>query len=214
MTDWRATHHAWLSRRGLLDRPWLILGAAPGPTLPPGLLGRCARVDVNNAGRTARELGLGRADLTFRSKKKSWEEHPHLDTRALVWVHTLPAWAARIALLRHPHDHVGSLRTLTRRDRERLVLDESGVDVADVGELGKVTNGVAALCYGLALGVREIVLSGVSLTATGHSYDQRNRPRRQVDEDTVMLRALAARPEVATSERDLAESAGLRLVTE
>ena len=206
-------YRAWLERRGLTDRPWLVLGAAPSPTLPPAALSARARVDINNSGRTARELGLGRADLTFRSKKKSWAEHSYLDTDALVWIHTLPSWAARLDLLRRPHVHVGSLRTLTRVDREALVIEQSGASLEEVGELGKVTNGVAALCFGLALGVPRIALAGVSLTAAGHSYDELGRSRRQVDEDTVVLRALARRPEVETTEPELAEMTGIRLVT-
>ena len=214
MTVDLARYRDWLARRGHLDRPWLVLGAAPFPTLPQAALERRARVDVNNAGRTARDLGLGRADLTFRSKKKSWAEHPHLDTDALVWVHTLPSWAARLDLLRRPTDHVGSVRTLTRRDREALVLEQSGTSVAEVGELGKVTNGVAALCFGLALGVERIALAGISLTAAGHSYDNRERVRRQVDEDTVVLRALARRAGVETTEPDLASLTGIALAAD
>ena len=209
-----SAYRRWLDTRGMLDRPWLVLGAAPSPTLPPAALAARARVDINNAGRTAEELGLGRANLTFRSKKKSWAEHARLDTDALVWIHTLPSWAARLDLLRRPHVHVGTVRTLTRVDREALVLQESGASLAEVGELGKVTNGVAALCFGLALGVPRIALAGISLTAAGHSYDDRGRTRRQVDEDTVVLRALAARPEVETTEPGLAELTGIRLVSE
>ena len=209
-----SAHRTWLRRRGHLDRPWLVLGAAPSPTLPQTALDKRVRVDINNAGRTARDLGLGRADVTFRSKKKSWAEHPHLDTDALVWVHTLPSWAARLDLLRRPLEHVGSVRTLTRRDREALVLEQSGTSVAEVGELGKVTNGVAAMCFALALGVPRIALGGISLTAAGHSYDDRGRTRRQVDEDTVVLNALATRPEVETTEPELAAMTGIRLVTE
>ena len=204
----------WLDRRGHLDRPWLILGSAPSPTLPDKVLEGRARVDINNAGRTARELGLGRADLTFRARKKPWTEHLHLDTDALLWIHALPWWAVRLDLLRRPTDHVGSVRTLPAQDREALVLQQSGVSVAQIGELGKVTNGVAALCFGLALGVPAVALAGVSLTAAGHSYDDRGRLRKQVDEDTTVLRALASRPGVETTEADLAATTGIRLVAQ
>ena len=210
-TDYHRTvekHRRWLGRLGLLDRPWFVLGAAPAPTIPPDIE-LFVRVDVNNSGRTAQELGLGRADLTFRSKKKSWDEHRTLDTEALLWIHDRPTWLARMMLARRPHRYVGSLRVMRRRIREHAVVSESGVTPAEIGELGKVTNGVCAACYGLALGAPEIVLSGISLTKAGHSYDDQGRKRRQIEEDRFVLEALVRRGQVKTTEQDLHESVGL-----
>ena len=155
-------------------------------------------------------LGLGRADITFRSKKKSWEEHPNLDTNALVWVHDRSNWVARLILTRKPLRHVGTMRVIRRRTRDMAVIQQSGVSLIDVGELGKVTNGVAAACYGLALGVPKVTLCGLSLRDVGHSYDQKGRRRRQLDEDLLVLRALAADERVSTTEHSLAEDAGIR----
>ena len=195
----------------MISRPWLVFGAAPNPTLPEHVLQNALRVDINNSGRTAQMLGLGRADLTFRSKKKSWEEHPNLDTKALVWVHDRSNWIARLILNRKPLKHVGTMRVIRRRTRDMAVIQQSGVSPIDVGELGKVTNGVAAACYGLALGVPKVTLCGLSLRDVGHSYDQKGRRRRQLDEDLLVLRALAADERVSTTEHSLAEDAGIRL---
>jgi hypothetical protein len=206
-----ARHRAWAAGLGLLDRPWLILGSAPDPTLPAALLASHARIDINNAGRTAQRLGLGRADLTVRAKHKTWREHRHLDTRALLWVHEIPALLLRLLLLTKPYRHIGSLRTMSRGEREAMTAAVSGVSVQGVGDWGKVTNGVAAACYGLMLGVPAIVLAGLSLSKEGHSYDDLNRSRRQVREDAGVLAGLKGRPGLATTEADLASETGLPL---
>ncbi len=163
----RQNHRRWLSRLGILDKPWLILGSAPSPTIPPELIGYCARVDVNNSGKTANALGLPPADLTFRKKKKSWEEHPYVRTRGLLWLHTRPLWFMRLMLLLRPHVQYKSLMRATKGEREAIVDAVSGGLPADVGDVGKVTNGVAALCYGLFLGVPSITLAGFSLIENG-----------------------------------------------
>lgn len=206
-----ATHRKWLQPLGLLERPWLILGSAPHPTIPGKIFEGHARIDINNAGRTAQAMGYGRADLTVRAKKKSWEEHRHIDTRLLLWIHTVPGPVLPLLLLGKPYDHIGKVRPLRRRDRERMVLQVSGVPLEGFGDLGKVTNGVAMACYGLLLGVPEIVLAGISLSKVGHSYDELGRRRRQVDEDRAVLTALARDPRLATSEPDLAAESGIRL---
>ncbi|MBO0904154.1 hypothetical protein [Jiella sonneratiae] len=207
------THRKWLRPLGILERPWLILGSAPQPAIPAGILSTHARIDINNVGRTAQEMGLGRADLTVRAKKKSWAEHPHTDTKMLLWIHTVPGFALPLLLLNKPYDHIGRVRPLRRRDREAMVLQVSGVPLEGFGDLGKVTNGVAMACYGLLLGVPEVVLAGISLTKLGHSYDQLGRRRRQVDEDRAVLTALAAHPRLSTTEPELAAESGIRLWT-
>jgi hypothetical protein len=208
----RENHRRWLSRLGILDRPWLILGSAPSPTIPPELIGYCARVDVNNSGKTANALGLPPADLTFRKKKKSWEEHPYVRTRGLLWLHTRPLWSMRLKLLLRPNVQYKSLMRATKGEREAIVDAVSGGLPADVGEVGKVTNGVAALCYGLFLGVPSITLAGFSLMKMGHSYDDKGKIRRQIAEDTVVLTRLRSRGNVFTTEAELSEHIGLPLV--
>lgn len=207
----RARRSRWLRRLNMLDRPWLILGAAPDPTLPKGILRTHARVDINNAGRTAATLGLGRADLTFRSSKKSWEEHAELDTRALIWLRDRPVRWLRLQLRDKPYRHIGRVSALLRHDRDEVVRIVAGTSLDGTGDFGKVTNGVAAACYGLFLGVPEIVLAGISLTKTGHSYDGLGRRRLQVEEDSFVLEALGADGRVATTEPELAAMTRIRL---
>jgi hypothetical protein len=210
----RREHRAWLSDLELLDRPWLILGSAPNPTIPAKLLDRAARIDINNAGRTASALGLGPADLTIRTEKKSWTEHPDLDTRALLWIHRGPLLRMRWEIYRKTNAKIGRLRRWSRKHREAIVDNVAGEAVAGTGNWGKATTGIAAACYGLFVGVPEVVLCGISVNSAGHSYDDLNRARKQIDEDLFVLQRAKGRPELFTSEPAFAEGVGLRLWSE
>ncbi len=201
----------WIEELGIRNRPWLILGSAPDPTVPMELVNSHARIDINNAGKTAAAMGLKRADLTFRTKKKSWDEHSHVDTRGLIWLHAQPAFILRLRLLNKPYDHIGKIVGLSRIDRDAIVVHVAGTSVKSIGDVGKVTNGIAAACLGLLLGVPIVVLAGISLSNVGHSYDQLDRPRRQVGEDAFILERLRSLPELWTTEKDLASEAGLKL---
>jgi hypothetical protein len=210
----RDRHRLWLRQLGILERPWLILGSAPDPTVPPSLAARSARIDINNAGRTAAALGLGPADLTIRTEWKSWAEHPDLESRALLWVHSRSLLVMRWEMWRRSNARVGELRRWTAQEREAIVDAVIGDAVAGIGRWGKATTGVAAICYGLFVGVPEIVVGGFSVDQAGHSYDTLNRARRQVDEDLFVLERIRDRPELSTTEPDLAGRAGLRLHVE
>jgi hypothetical protein len=204
-------HRRWLRGLGLLDRPWFVLGGAPEPTLPTELVATHARVDINNSGRTAVALGMGRADLSIRRAKASWSAHPELDTRGLIWFTEKNILLLRLELWHRRHASVDSLVRVKRTLRDALVAHVVGPEIKDVGKLGKPSNGIVAVCFGLYFGVPEIVLTGVSLTQQGHSYDQLNRPRKQVDEDLHVLQILSRDARVATTERELAVTTGLRL---
>ncbi|WEX75219.1 hypothetical protein PYH37_000600 [Sinorhizobium numidicum] len=211
MESLRDNHRRWLTKLGILEKPWLILGSAPSPTLPQDLIEYCARVDVNNSGKTANALGLPPADLTFRKKKKSWEEHPYVRTRGLLWLHTRPLWSMRLKLLLKPNVRYTSLMRATKSEREAIVDLVSGGLPPEVGEVGKVTNGVAALCYALYMGVPSVTLAGFSLTKMGHSYNDDGRLRRQIAEDRYVLMRLQNRGNVFTTEADLSEEIGFPL---
>ncbi|PYE32489.1 hypothetical protein C8J35_10776 [Rhizobium sp. PP-F2F-G38] len=208
----RETHRRWLTKLKILDKPWLVLGSAPHPTLPPDIVAHCARMDVNNAGKTANMLGLPAADVTFRKRKKSWEEHPDVRTRGLLWLHTRPLWVMRLKLLMKPSVRYHSLMRATKEEREAIVEHMCGGLPGDIGETGHVTNGVAALCYALFVGVPSVTLAGFSLTVMGHSYNEKGSTRRQIAEDTYVLSKLRERPDVFTTEQGLSDSIGIRHV--
>jgi hypothetical protein len=204
----------WLRKLGLLGRPWFVLGGAPEPTLYPELFASHARVDINNSGLTALGLGLGPADLTLRRSKVSWTVHPTLATRGLVWFTKTPAPLLRLRLLtKHRRVAADSVMQVAKPNRTELVARVIGDGVRSVGAYGRPSNGVVAACYALYFGVPEIVLTGVSLSRQGHSYDALGRPRKHVEEDALSLARLAQDPRVATTERELAEATGIRLWT-
>lgn len=204
----------WLNKIGLLHRPWLILGSAPHPTLPKLLLDTHARVDINNAGRFAVDHGLPPAELTFRAKTRAWSEFPNLRTRGLIWFHSAPHFLMRLQLLLRLRVRVGSLMRVRRLERDATVETVAGVSPhASGGEVGKVTNGVAAVCYALFMGVPEVVIAGFSLSREGHSHDNRERPRRQVAEDAFVLGRIKHYPTLFTTEASFAAETGIKLWT-
>jgi hypothetical protein len=207
----REKHRKWLDPLGALDRPWLVLGSAPGPTLPAELVASSARIDINNVGRTAAALGLGRADLTIRAHRKSWAEHPDLDSKGLLWVSDYPTLWMRWQLSRQKRARVDHLRSWHRKERDAIVEFVVGEPMEGVGNYGKATNGVAAACYGLFLGIPRIVLAGISAGLPGHSYDSLNRPRRQVEEDIFVLERIGRRRELMTTEATLAAAVDIAL---
>lgn len=211
MNALRDEYRDWLSRLGILERPWIILGSAPNPTIPLDLVDNAARVDINNAGRTAANLGLGRADLTVRREKKAWSEHEYLDTRGLLWVHRGPVLRMRWEIFWNTKGKVDSIFRWSRKQREATVNAVAGDGVGEIGQRGKATTGVAAACYGLFVGVPKIVMCGFSIDAAGHSYDDLNRPRLQVEEDLFVLQRICGRPELHTTEPDFAAATGLKL---
>ena len=207
----KETHRAWLAKLGILDRPWLIFGAAPDPTLPAGILATHARIDINNSGRAAQGLGLGPADLTFRKRSKPWAEHQDLHTRGLIWYRNAPLILMKIELALKRRAKVSHLMRMTRLERDTIVDVIAGTDMRSVGSRGKATNGIAAACYALYMGVPEIVLCGVSLSKNGHSYNSVGKRRLQTDEDRLVLSRIKDAPSLFTTEPDLAAEAGLKL---
>ncbi|MEF2553827.1 hypothetical protein VQ042_21190 [Aurantimonas sp. A2-1-M11] len=211
LSQLRETHRAAMDRLGLLQRPWVVLGGAPDPTMPAALLASHARVDVNNAGLAAKQRGWGPADLTVRRPVESWTVFPDLETKALLWYNARPRWRQRWKLVRQRQAKIGALVSLDPDDREAINQALIGPEILATGELGKPSTGIAALCYGLFLDVPEIVLSGFSFSRAGHSYDTLARPRLQVAEDRHALERLRSDRRVATSEPELADDLGLRL---
>lgn len=207
----RESHRAQIDRLGLLHRPWVLLGGAPEPTMPEALQASHARVDINNSGLAAKRLGWGPAALTVRRPVESWEVFPDLETRAMLWFSPRPKWRQHWKLMRQRKAKIGALVSLHPDDREAINLAMIGPEMISIGELGKPSTGIAALCYGLFLGVPEVVLSGFSFARTGHSYDTLARPRWQIAEDRHALQQLRGDPRVATSEPELAADTGLRL---
>ena len=208
----RAREIGWLRRAGLAGRSWLIFGAAPEPVLPRSPE-EYALVFINNAALTARRLGLPDPDLTIRSRREHAEELRGFQTRNLLWLTRKSRLLAPLAVRRSVPMRIGRLHVLSLDERDALVDHVFSEGIRSAGPMGKPSTGVTAVAYALFCGVPHIVLTGVSVSQDGHSYDARGAKHLHREEDRYALAEIARRKlAVKTSEAKLHEATGLPLV--
>ncbi len=200
-----------LRKAGLLDRGWAILGAAPDPTIPSDLLRTHDRIDINDAGRIAQERGFGRAGLTVRSDIKPWKDHLQTDTSAMIMFKKRRVLFPRALLFGKPYRHIGAFWVIQSSDIRRVTDGITGFSLKNIGDVGKVSSTVSTTCYGLFVGVPQIVVMGISLTRNGYAYQSEKGKRRHIAEDEAVLRALATTGKVLTTEPEVADITGLPL---
>lgn len=200
----------WLRQRRLLDRPWLILGAAPDPSIPPDLPKDAAHVYVKYAGRSAASLGLPDGDLTFLLQKSGAAETEGLALRSVLRMgHRTPAKAAIRKFLPLA---LGAEFPLTHRERDDFIVATLGSLFGGIGQEKRPSNGVALICYAIAMGIPQIIVAGLSLEVDGYAYDTAARTRRHLPEDQAALERIAAlHPQVVTTEPGLHRLTGLPL---
>jgi hypothetical protein len=76
------------------------------------------------------------------------------------------------------------------------------------------SNGIFLALLALHLGATRILMSGFSLSRTGHAYNQLNLQRRHVDGDTLALQRIAARKlPIFTNDERFARECGLPLIS-
>jgi hypothetical protein len=200
----------WLRQRGLLGRPWLILGAAPDPVIPAELPAGTAHVYVKYAGRAAAALGLPNGDLTFLLQKSGPAETRELVLDSVLRMgHRTPASALLRKLLPFA---AGTEFPLTHQERDDFIIGTLGSLFAGVGKEKRPSNGVALICYAIAMGIPKIIVAGLSLEVDGYAYDPTARTRRHQPEDQAALARVAALyPQVVTTEPSLHRLTGLTL---
>jgi hypothetical protein len=170
-------------------------------------------VCVNNAGRTAHQLGLKPADITIRAQRKAWDHIAGLSSGGVIWI-------SKRSLIRERLGHPASWRHrarswigMTEQQRQEILVAMLGSPASPEG-LALPTNGVFAIAYALAHGATRVIVSGLSLTENGHSYDGLNDVRRQVEPDRAAFAVIRERKlPVVTSEPDLARETGLQLLS-
>ncbi|NDW06411.1 hypothetical protein [Jiella pacifica] len=201
---------AWLKERGLLDRPWFILGAAPEPALPERLPPNTAHIHVKYSGHSARRHGLPAGDLTFLTHKATPGHLKGLEIRNVL---RLRRRLPRLAAMARWFGVAGSSEaTITHTERDRLVLQTLGSLFASGGGDKRPSNGVVLISYAIAVGIPQIIVAGLSVDRDGHDYNPNAKPRRHKEEDKAALREIARlAPQVVTTEADLAEATGLAL---
>lgn len=205
-----ALQRDWLKRRGLVNRPWLILGAAPKPTIPEPLPTNVAHVHVKYSGHSAVKNGMPPADLTLLLHKTTAKDVAGLEIRDVL---RMRRRLSRLTRLYRRFGWAGFQESvITHDERDQFILRVAGSLFASGGRDERPSNGVAMICYALAMGVPQIVVAGVSLEADGYDYDPTIRNRRHQAEDRAALREIARRGlPVETTEAGLAEITGLPL---
>lgn len=204
----------WLQHRlGPLDRPWLILGSAPKPTLPSVIPRDWLFVCINNAPLTADMLGLRPADLVIRTTAQTWDEIAGLSARATLLITTAPLRKVRKLQPRSLEFAAGSLRTIKKKDRNLYLAQFLAWPGELSSEAERPSNGVLGLAVALECGASEAIAAGISLSKHGHSYNSTGATRLHVATDGRALATMAEDPRFATTEEDLALSLGIRLVT-
>ncbi len=199
-----------------LGRSCVVLGSSPSPHLAS--LHDFDLVCVNSSGRVALALRLPQPILTvlggFKLVKSRYLEDREamrgLRTRSLLVIRTLrplPVDEARRVLEGLDYRYE-ALKTISHAFREHMVRKITGTSVVK-----QPSTGIFAVCYALASGAPEVILSGISLTLNGHYYSDRNRSRMHLEEDTAALIALRERGwPVKTSEPDLSRLTGVPLI--
>ncbi len=203
-------HREWARHRGLLDRPWFMLGSAPSPTIPAILPANSAYVYIKYAGHSARKRRLPKADLTLLLTKTEPRQIAGLTmTNVLLMGASFPIGASIKRLLNRNRSQQGELY---RRERDEFIIRTLGSLFAGIGTEKRPSNGISLLCYALALDVPQIIIAGVSLESDGHDYTESVKRRRHVEEDRAALQKVAKLyPGVSTSEESLHRLTGLPL---
>ncbi len=210
-------------------RPCVVLGSSPNPRL--ARLRDFDLVCVNSSGCVARDMGLPQPALTvlggFKLVKASKEEDRQamrgLRTAYLLLVrYERPLAETRQSLERLDYEY-DKLVTIGDRHREHLIRkvttckpisSYSALTIPPTRDQApwNVSNGIFAVCFALANGAPEVILTGISLTLNGHYYSARDRRRKHRTQDRAALIALRERGwPVKTSEPDLSGLTGLPL---
>jgi hypothetical protein len=205
---------AWLEgASGPLNRDWLVFGSAPNATIPARGTEGCLLVCVNNSGLTASRLGLKAPDLAIRAEHKSWAEVAGLSSRAVLWISERSVLRLRFKYPGSLRHRVGSLRRLPTTLRDEIMAGALGITIGPGERDQRPSNGIFAITLALSMGAPRVIVSGLSLSEQGHSYNDLGETRKQIDPDQRALARIAARyPHVVTTEADLSEATGLPLV--
>jgi hypothetical protein len=141
----RDEHRHWLSTRGLLDRPWFVLGSAPNPTIPPDITSRAALICINNAGTTAVRMGLPPADLTFRNNSKGWLALADCKVPLVLWVTNRNPLHILWKRMFIRTAGLGEIKTLRRELRRAIDLHVLSSGSNDEEQIKKPSTGIFAI---------------------------------------------------------------------
>ncbi len=209
------------------DRPCLVLGSAPEPTLPENLRKKTTLVCVNGSGWSAKQAGWGSPSLTVMLGSLLTADHTvrdrealrGLDTDTLTLIHSWPRGRSLSEIqtkrrLKELGYSCNRLVAISKRKRNKVLRRMIGHRIDGPGSDDRPSNGVLAACLALWRGSPEVVLAGFSLRQDGHSYDSQSvRKRHHRAADREAIASLLTRGfSVSATEPELASALGLKLI--
>jgi hypothetical protein len=209
----------------LRGRQVFVLGSAPDSFPPPPGSGEWSAITVNGSQALLERLGLPATPVMTvmnRSVLKSSivsgvaarkvlhslaTDHLVVISHRVSFKHRLLI-ALRLWWLRYRY------RTLTVLDmrHRRQIMERLLGDAYD--ESKPPSNGIFLALLAVHLGASRILMSGFSLSKTGHAYNELNLPRRHLDGDTLALRRIVELGlPVLTNEERFSRESGLPLIS-
>jgi len=178
-----------------IDGPCFVLGSAASAVWPGPALADWALLTVN-AAQAAAPATARVPDITLMSGQMLGDDPVNQEAkRVLHGLSTGELWLiergitkdAAIEVLRSMNYGYRALHVMTRRQRSRITYRQLGVDAASGTGEEKISTGVFAALLALEQGASLVVLSGISLSADGHAYNDLGHLRHHVTSDRRAL---------------------------
>jgi hypothetical protein len=173
----------------------VVLGSAPGATLPQGLGENWTLATVNASqaaipGSRAPDITLFNNDLLGRRdvNRQARRQLAGRSTEVLICTLKRHPWRVWLGLARLRYRRRATY-FITIETRARLISEVLGMPIENAE---RPSTGVALALISAGLGASEVIMVGFSLTQAGHVYNDMMYPREHADPDRKVL-AIAAR---------------------
>jgi hypothetical protein len=196
----------------------LVVGSAPEASLPQRFDQSWTVATVNASQTTAAALGCHIPDLTLfgaavmKGKPVNLEAQEALRglrTKTAIGFEGRRHYSAtrfKLAAIGYSYD---SFYFMPPAMRLRIISDAIGEEVQ---HKAKPSNGVFLALLCLRMGSTAAVMTGFSLTKAGHAYNEKERARRHVDEDRIVLmKAIARGAPIFTADPAFSRESGVPL---
>jgi len=198
-----------------LTGPALVVGSGPGARLPDGFSDLWTVATVNASQATASSLGCGNPDLTLFGKavlerrpvnREAQKVIRGLSTETVIWQNRKWWLRIRLAVLGYSYARIC---LMSEEVRLKVISEAVG---RHIGREGRPSNGVLLALLCLQLGNSIVVMTGFSLSQSGHSYNDKGRVRNHSNADReVLADALARGARIYTNDPVFASESGLPL---
>lgn len=201
----------------LMNENALVFGSGPGSSIPNTFGENWSLVTINASQAAVPDNSIVPdftliGTSTLRNKPANREAKQALRgrrTRTLILFDRerfIDNQRLKLLILGYSYDRVIFLSTA---ERSKWIHEATGSSLTD-----KPSNGVAAAFLCASVGVKNIVMTGFSLTKEGHAYNHQNRERAHVVGDRKALRmAIARNIPLSTNQADFSIESGVPLLT-